>query len=1142
MPKITLDALEALLSDPSRSEADLSDYFILDETASTAFAPVYTLNPETVEIPVGPEGPERSAAVLNLANWYARMRRVGKYYEKIRSGYSGPVLVSEGDSWFQYPIRLHDTIDKLMETYAVYSQGAAGDLLERMAKKQEYLKGLRETGASVLLLSGGGNDLVAGGALADYLEEYNPDFNPGDYLKPDFQGLLDSAFGYYEQMCRQVRGAFPHVQILCHGYDYPVPNKGRWLGRPMETRGIHDPAVQKAIAAEMMDRFNRGLRRMAQKMPHVTYIDCRGVVGDHRWFDELHPTNEGYADVAARFAHEIRKISNDQARGSARARSAVSGPFGGSVPAMAATPDGSNSAVAVPAGPQTQAKAQTQPQAISLHVGINEVDPDHYAGWDGALVACENDARSMAEIARRQGFTGQTLMTRDATREAVVGQIRAAAAALEPGGMFFLSVACHGGQITDFNRDERPDAQGRFKDETLLLYDFQIIDDELYSLWCNFKPGVRILMVSDCCHSGTNIRAAPPTGAPQPRIRQIPRAYAMRTLEQNLQAYRDYAQQFDQVREDILHNPLSTPLKASVLSLSGCLDHQVAMDGDQNGAFTEALLKVWNKGQFSGDYQGFRRQIDRSMGDPDQTPKLTATGAVDAGFAAQLPFTLWTNPGATVLSDTPPPASPAPAPLPPAGPRPVSPADFLSGTEGDEDDDLTDDEVEAILEGRGGLKSRARSGWSATERDDFTAFIEELGLRHFSPEEFLILGGSHHGSGPCSGKNRFPPRALWPNIANTAQVLDELRARLGKPGVITNAYRAPAYNACIGGAKASLHMQFNAVDFKISGIAPKDVAWALRRMRDDEGRFKGGIGLYNTFVHLDTRGVNRTFPESFRDGAAPATTVLGPRGSGPGTGDRRARIRSMALADVPAKMPRGARSVFRDASAADEKADIALEKQKLNAAVNASSVVSFVENLTPQQKDDVLLSTLFAQRAASAKHDPVSAMEDWLAVYLEALSLLGWSVESAPQLQQDVLKGNASFDQAILKILAVVASQSQFAILEQALGALRGLADGSGQIKLFDQSTSVTEGGHFQVGAAEASGEVISMALGAFHYRWTDERKNVLFVKWGKSEVNYWMAVQKASLSTRLYAEVRDLVSERLNDSRKKLIADIDLG
>ena len=64
-----------------------------------------------------------------------------------------------------------------------------------------------------------------------------------------------------------------------------------------------------------------------------------------------------------------------------------------------------------------------------------------------------------------------------------------------------LSDSGHGGQVPDKNDDE-PDAQ----DETWCLYDGELLDDETYSLLSELSEGVRILVFSDSCHSGTSIK------------------------------------------------------------------------------------------------------------------------------------------------------------------------------------------------------------------------------------------------------------------------------------------------------------------------------------------------------------------------------------------------------------------------------------------------------------------------------------------------------------------------------------------------------------------------------------------------------------------------------------------------------------
>lgn len=126
---------------------------------------------------------------------------------------------------------------------------------------------------------------------------------------------------------------------------------------------------------------------------------------------------------------------------------------------------------------------------------------------------------------------------------------------------------------------------------------------------------------------------------------------------------------------------------------------------------------------------------------------------------------------------------------------------------------------------------------------------------NFSIEEFLVMGGSNALGGSCAGLNKEPPQALWPRSIELAEVLQEFRNRVGGAVNIHSMYRSPAYNTCIGGVSSSQHMEFRAADLSCSVGKPRDWKRILEKMRA-EGRFKGGIGIYNSFVHVDTRGVN----------------------------------------------------------------------------------------------------------------------------------------------------------------------------------------------------------------------------------------------------------------------------------------------
>lgn len=86
------------------------------------------------------------------------------------------------------------------------------------------------------------------------------------------------------------------------------------------------------------------------------------------------------------------------------------------------------------------------PVGASIHIGLNAVDPKHYSGWDGQLTACEFDANDMQALAKTQGFTKVTKrLTKRATRNRVLADIKAAAAKLKRNDIFFLTYSGHGG-------------------------------------------------------------------------------------------------------------------------------------------------------------------------------------------------------------------------------------------------------------------------------------------------------------------------------------------------------------------------------------------------------------------------------------------------------------------------------------------------------------------------------------------------------------------------------------------------------------------------------------------------------------------------------------------------------------------------
>ncbi len=340
-------------------------------------------------------------------------------------------------------------------------------------------------------------------------------------------------------------------------------------------------------------------------------------------------------------------------------------------------------------------------QGYALAIGLNKVNPSHYAGWDGELMGCEPDATDMLKIAKSQGLKSEKLITSEATREKVLDKLGKLAEELKPGDLLVVSYSGHGGQIPDQNGDEEDGL-----DETWCLYNGELLDDELYGAWMKFQAGVRILVFSDSCHSGTVLkmikrdmenppsirareldeeweqlrvpvkldrakifslpemreavrvrpylrnrtRSLPPSirtpsedTTPEPEEDEADRVFVSRSMSPaaSMKTYKQNQSFYDELGKAA---PQEDPnqVKASVILISGCKDTQTSADIGFNGLFTWMLKRAWNNGAFTGDHHQFHEKIrDLVKGEnPQQTPNFFLTGEPNDVFIGQRPYTV----------------------------------------------------------------------------------------------------------------------------------------------------------------------------------------------------------------------------------------------------------------------------------------------------------------------------------------------------------------------------------------------------------------------------------------------------------------------------------------------------------------------
>ncbi len=139
-----------------------------------------------------------------------------------------------------------------------------------------------------------------------------------------------------------------------------------------------------------------------------------------------------------------------------------------------------------------------------------------------------------------------------------------------------------------------------------------------------------------------------------------------------------------------------------------------------------------------------------------------------------------------------------------------------------------------------------------SQLSEYGRYLANLKLRSISPQQVIEAHAKNKGE----IWNALPPRAWWTRMGYTLRVADRIALEMNVNEVeIISAYRAPAYNAhCEGARSGSWHQANVAVDVKFSGRASQMTATA-RNLRD-RGLFKGGVGGYWNFTHIDTRGEN----------------------------------------------------------------------------------------------------------------------------------------------------------------------------------------------------------------------------------------------------------------------------------------------
>ena len=267
--------------------------------------------------------------------------------------------------------------------------------------------------------------------------------------------------------------------------------------------------------------------------------------------------------------------------------------------------------------------APTGGRRFALCIGINDYPT-------APLHGCVADAGEWARTLGKLGFPSvRQLHNGQATREAIVAELKTLVHQAKPGDVVVFQYAGHGTQLPDAGGDEDDDGQ----DEAMCPVDFDdgnfVIDDDLKEIFAELAPGVNFTCFFDCCHSGTITRLA---------VRRSGQEVGVRGKPVLARYVRPTAGQVQKHLANRKRMPARAVSRRSVgdgdmreVVLSACRPEQVAYESDGHGDFTRIATELLADGLGDDTYADFLERLVKGFGSQArQEPQLDcAPGARD---------------------------------------------------------------------------------------------------------------------------------------------------------------------------------------------------------------------------------------------------------------------------------------------------------------------------------------------------------------------------------------------------------------------------------------------------------------------------------------------------------------------------------
>jgi hypothetical protein len=231
------------------------------------------------------------------------------------------VLISEGDSWFSYPLNANiaDYIEMMSDFSMLRLEHNGDEAREILGAGSDQLKKLKyylkNYPVDALLMSAGGNDLVAS-ELKRILNVRVAGATWQSAVRLDkLTTVLNEIVASFERLLDARDALRPGCMLFAHSYCYFEPtgrkatgpfgllHAGPWMRPVLVAKGIDPLTEGPQVTRYLVDELHARLQALASARSRFVIVDHRAAlpVDDVHWADEIHPSGTGFKRLAQDF-------------------------------------------------------------------------------------------------------------------------------------------------------------------------------------------------------------------------------------------------------------------------------------------------------------------------------------------------------------------------------------------------------------------------------------------------------------------------------------------------------------------------------------------------------------------------------------------------------------------------------------------------------------------------------------------------------------------------------------------------------------------------------------------------------------------------------------------------------------------------